>query len=1067
MPTGTYNDFRNALRAFESGWDRARYNAGQIVDSQLNQWAGGTVSKFYPQYNSWGQLSDAEWETMSYKSTNSLGFVGYQFGEALLIDLGYYDDNVFYGNGAAKNTWDGTWTGKNGVHSLDDFKTKAAQELAIQEAFGHNLKIIEKGLANAGQSLSDFVGTTRSYTSNGQTVTVELTLTGILAAAHLRGAWGTLALLKGGSVSTDEYGTSILKYIQKFGGYDSPSASAIIDVFNSHLTGDEGIGGPTGGGTPDTGGGTGPDTGGGTPDGGSGITKDSADYVLTWAWGKKTVVTDFDPAKDTIFIDWISASELTITETAAGVVFSVPSNNQTLTLKGITLDDLKPANIRALDSSTQDLLTNLIGPGGSTPDDHGGMAGKMITLNMDSDSQTVTDFDPSKDMVHIEGGVTGARFEISQEQSGAHGMSTKIVITNDAGTVLSTTILQGIGLKDLSLANFSVAEQTALNEVASAIGAVITTPPVAGDGYTIVYDNDGSSPPVSTGATPEGGKKYKANFNADDITGFNAAKDQIDFGNASVHSMIVTKSPTGELILDSPWSNAMQIVTGVKLGDLTIKNFGVVGNEHLREDVGGIMSWEKGVGPRDANTVYIRSHEYGVHETINNFDVTKMKISFLYFGTRERLSVKDTAEGLVISSLPTGQSVTLTGIKLSDLQPGQVEFHFDQVIEDNLEVPFGFSQEDVTLVSRTVLLTPKAPAGASTDGWQTSTGVWDHHPTGGATEGKDTLLGDNSDNTVRGLGGDDTIKGKAGNDKLFGDAGNDTLNGGTGNDKLDGGAGTDLASYADASGAVQVYLKYGKSFGADGKDSLSNIENLTGSKFADRLIGDAGTNRLWGGDGNDVIKTKGGNDLVWGDAGNDRIIGYTGNETLRGGSGDDTIIGNAGSDRLFGGDGLDRLYGGKDNDQLSGGGGNDILRGNRGNDNLNGGAGVDRLYGGGGNDRLKGGAGKDYLLGGNGNDQLDGGAGNDVLRGNRGTDTMTGGAGQDTFRFKRGDGVDTITDFVAADDTIRITVSGLGYNDLTLTNVGGDVHVAYGNGDKIILENLTTADLTQDDFLFA
>jgi hypothetical protein len=139
MSKGTYNDFRNALRAFESGWDRERYNAGQIVDSQLNQWAGGPVTKFYPKYSSWGQLSDAEWDTMSYKSTNTLGFVGYQFGEALLIDLGYYDDNVFYGNGAAKNTWDGTWTGKNGVNSLDDFKTKAAQELAIKEAFGYNL----------------------------------------------------------------------------------------------------------------------------------------------------------------------------------------------------------------------------------------------------------------------------------------------------------------------------------------------------------------------------------------------------------------------------------------------------------------------------------------------------------------------------------------------------------------------------------------------------------------------------------------------------------------------------------------------------------------------------------------------------------------------------------------------------------------------------------------------------------------------------------------------------------------------------------------------------------------
>ncbi|MEO0498836.1 MAG: calcium-binding protein, partial [Pseudomonadota bacterium] len=119
-------------------------------------------------------------------STNSLGFVGYQFGEALLIDLGYYDDTIFYGAGAATNTWDGSWTGKNGVTTLDDFMTKGAQEVAIQEAFGHNLQIIENDLAQQGLTLDDFVGTTTTYVDAGQTVTVELSLTGIMAAAHLR-----------------------------------------------------------------------------------------------------------------------------------------------------------------------------------------------------------------------------------------------------------------------------------------------------------------------------------------------------------------------------------------------------------------------------------------------------------------------------------------------------------------------------------------------------------------------------------------------------------------------------------------------------------------------------------------------------------------------------------------------------------------------------------------------------------------------------------------------------------------------------------------------------------------
>ena len=156
---------------------------------------------------------------------------------------------------------------------------------------------------------------------------------------------------------------------------------------------------------------------------------------------------------------------------------------------------------------------------------------------------------------------------------------------------------------------------------------------------------------------------------------------------------------------------------------MSIESFGVVGNEHLRQDLGGILSWEKGIGPREAGTVYVRSHEYGVGQVIDGFDPAAQKISFLYFGTRERLSVEDTPDGLVISSLPSGQSFTFTGVSKADLVPGNLEFHFDQVMEDNLEAAFGIDQNDVSLVSREALLTPEAPPGETTDGHQVREGV--------------------------------------------------------------------------------------------------------------------------------------------------------------------------------------------------------------------------------------------------------------------------------------------------------------------------------------------------------
>ncbi|MEC8737084.1 MAG: cellulose binding domain-containing protein, partial [Planctomycetota bacterium] len=220
------------------------------------------------------------------------------------------------------------------------------------------------------------------------------------------------------------------------------------------------------------------------------------------------------------------------------------------------------------------------------------------------------------------------------------------------------------------------------------------------------------------------GNVFTISPSSPDIVGFNPSTDRLEFGDVSVHNLIIGKTETGEVAIINPWawSPEYQVVSGVAYSDLTTENFGVIVNEHLRQDIGGVLSWELGVGPRDANTVYVRSHEYGVQERIENFDPATTKLSFLYFGTRERLSVDDTDEGLLISVEPTGQSVLLVGVAKSDLVPGNIEFHHDQIVEDQLEVPFGFTVEQVAMVSRSALLTPEAPAGELTDGFQTSPG---------------------------------------------------------------------------------------------------------------------------------------------------------------------------------------------------------------------------------------------------------------------------------------------------------------------------------------------------------
>ncbi|MHA3140446.1 enhanced entry virulence factor RtxA [Legionella pneumophila] len=155
------------------------------------------------------------------------------------------------------------------------------------------------------------------------------------------------------------------------------------------------------------------------------------------------------------------------------------------------------------------------------------------------------------------------------------------------------------------------------------------------------------------------------------------------------------------------------------------------------------------------------------------------------------------------------------------------------------------------------------------------------------------LLGrDTSNDTIIGNDGNDILIGLGGNDTLSGGNGDDILAGGAGNDTLDGGAGNDTATYIDATAGVTVSLNTSSAqntVGA-GTDKLTNIENLTGSKFNDTLTGNNSANTIKGLEGNDTISGLGGNDTLDGGSGDDVIIGGLGDDILTGGSGADQFV---------------------------------------------------------------------------------------------------------------------------------------------------------------------------------
>jgi Ca2+-binding RTX toxin-like protein len=212
----------------------------------------------------------------------------------------------------------------------------------------------------------------------------------------------------------------------------------------------------------------------------------------------------------------------------------------------------------------------------------------------------------------------------------------------------------------------------------------------------------------------------------------------------------------------------------------------------------------------------------------------------------------------------------------------------------------------------------------------------------------DTLTGIEN---LSGSQGNDTLVGNTGANALQGSNGDDVLRGGAGADALDGGGGTDTASYFDSSVGIAVNLAAVTATGGDAQgDTLTAIENLSGSQGNDTLTGSAGANVLQGWSGDDVLRGGAGADTLDGGAGTDTAsyfessLGISVSLVTGKGAG-----GDAQGDSLIG---IENLSGSQSNDGLEGDAGNNVLQGWGGNDALVGGAGKDTLTGGAGADRF-------------------------------------------------------------------------------------------------------------------
>lgn len=239
MTKGNFEQFLEALGAFESGkpsGDPEQYNA-------VNNFTGATGK--------------------------------YQFTQILMQDLDYYTGD----SNTSDNVWDGQFLGKNGITSLESWKNSpAVQETGIHESFFTNYGYVNAVLSEQNIPTLDTTFLSSNQDSktvkfyklnadrtdferdaNGQPVLnqdpnltqVNLTLSGIIAGAHLRGGFGVgeviVELNQKNIVDFtdvtkfnvqyykdylyDEINTSIFKYINDFGNYDAQKSNFALPSY--------------------------------------------------------------------------------------------------------------------------------------------------------------------------------------------------------------------------------------------------------------------------------------------------------------------------------------------------------------------------------------------------------------------------------------------------------------------------------------------------------------------------------------------------------------------------------------------------------------------------------------------------------------------------------------------------------------------------------------------------------------------------------------------------------------------------------------------------------------------
>lgn len=225
------------------------------------------------------ELSVEALDRAMYQVINPWGFIGCQLGEALLIDTGHYRPRVvevespnrasltyerYYSGecpsscwaegrservislasgkaiiGTHTNEWAGSFTGLDGVYSLNDLMKGDVQLLVLKRTMKVNFHRLETALSEKGQSTCEALERINRKRSR------QVGRSGLAAAMHLCGVWAVADYLCHSTPAQDETGTTLVSYLDRFGAFpidewiDAPPATVALSSGERPASGTE------------------------------------------------------------------------------------------------------------------------------------------------------------------------------------------------------------------------------------------------------------------------------------------------------------------------------------------------------------------------------------------------------------------------------------------------------------------------------------------------------------------------------------------------------------------------------------------------------------------------------------------------------------------------------------------------------------------------------------------------------------------------------------------------------------------------------------------------------------